>query len=194
MRYCESSKSLKQRENSFSPSVPRCFGSCGYHAGMTKSNLHTTHKQSWNYPRSDIRKPWSQRYDSLKEQAPGSWGTYVLPRNTGDRERETVNKAKAMTMSVGGGGLWRPHSSRTLSPRSQMGSSRAPAPHLHYPPSPGSTLKTTSPRGLAELTKGQGPGCSSSSGSAPNSKGAHVPPHRKGPCLLMWGLKDWWDP
>lgn len=66
---------------------------------MAKSKNHTTHNQSWKWNQNGIKKPWSQRYKSLKKVDP------KFPRNMcpakkhmekGLKKMQT-NNAKAMS-------------------------------------------------------------------------------------------------
>uniref|UniRef100_A0A8C0MBU7 60S ribosomal protein L29 n=1 Tax=Canis lupus familiaris TaxID=9615 RepID=A0A8C0MBU7_CANLF len=41
-------------------------GAAGFGEDMAKSKNHTTHNQSRKWHRNGIKKPWSQRYESLK--------------------------------------------------------------------------------------------------------------------------------
>ncbi|XP_015423843.1 PREDICTED: 60S ribosomal protein L29 [Myotis davidii] len=46
--------------------VPGASGAAGFGAEMAKSKNHTTHNQSRKWHRNGIKKPRSQRYESLK--------------------------------------------------------------------------------------------------------------------------------
>lgn len=54
----------------YSFSGPRCFGTMGCNANVVKSKNHTTHNQSQKWHRNDIKKPQTQRSESLTKVNP----------------------------------------------------------------------------------------------------------------------------
>ncbi|XP_037697115.1 60S ribosomal protein L29-like [Choloepus didactylus] len=66
---------------------------------MAKSKNHTTHNQSWKWHRNGIKKPQSQRYESLKEVDPRFLRNmhFAKKHNKKGLKKMQANNAKAMS-------------------------------------------------------------------------------------------------
>nr|KAF6388670.1 ribosomal protein L29 [Myotis myotis] len=66
---------------------------------MTKSKNHTTHNQTQKWHRNDIKKPWSQRYKSLKGVDPKFLRNmrFAKKHNKKGLKKMQANNAKAMS-------------------------------------------------------------------------------------------------
>ena len=83
----------------FSLPVPGAAGAAGYRADMAKSKNHTTHNQSHKWHRNGIKKPRSQRYESLKGVDPKFLRNMRLAKkhNKKGLKKMQANNAKAVS-------------------------------------------------------------------------------------------------
>ena len=82
----------------FSFLVPCASASAGPGADMAKSKNHTTHNQSRKWHRNGIKKPWSQRYESLKGVDPKILRNMRFAKeNKKGLKKMRANNAKAMS-------------------------------------------------------------------------------------------------
>uniref|UniRef100_A0A8I3WDR9 60S ribosomal protein L29 n=1 Tax=Callithrix jacchus TaxID=9483 RepID=A0A8I3WDR9_CALJA len=75
----------------------RSFGNRGLGADMAKSKNHTTHNQSRKWHRNGIKKPQSQRYESLKGVDPKFLRNFAKKHNKKGLKKMQANNAKAMS-------------------------------------------------------------------------------------------------
>nr|XP_017825531.3 60S ribosomal protein L29-like [Callithrix jacchus] len=77
----------------------RCFRSHGLGADMAKSKNHTTHNQTRKWHRNGIKKPRSQRYESLKGVGPKFLRTmcFAKKHNKEGLKKMQASNAKAMS-------------------------------------------------------------------------------------------------
>ncbi|OBS75039.1 hypothetical protein A6R68_14447, partial [Neotoma lepida] len=78
--------------------VPGASGAAGYRSDMAKSKNHTTHNQSRKWHRNGIKKPRSQRYESLKGVDPKFLRNmrFAKKHNKKGLKKMQANNAKAM--------------------------------------------------------------------------------------------------
>ena len=79
--------------------VPGTVGAAGYRAAMAKSKNHTTHNQSRKWHRNGIKKPRSQRYESLKGVDPKFLRNMRIAKkhNKKGLKKMQANNAKAVS-------------------------------------------------------------------------------------------------
>ena len=75
------------------------LGAAGYRPAMAKSKNHTTHNQSRKWHRNGIKKPRSQRYESLKGVDPKFLRNmrFAKKHNKKGLKKMQANNAKAMS-------------------------------------------------------------------------------------------------
>uniref|UniRef100_M0R665 Large ribosomal subunit protein eL29 n=2 Tax=Rattus norvegicus TaxID=10116 RepID=M0R665_RAT len=78
---------------------PGAAGAAAYRADMAKSKNHTTHNQSRKWHRNGIKKPWSQRYESLKGVDPKFLRNmrFAKKHNKKGLKKMQANNAKAVS-------------------------------------------------------------------------------------------------
>ena len=89
------------RKNGLSLSLPvaGASGAADYRPAMAKSKNHTTHNQSRKWHRNGIKKPRSQRYESLKGVDPKFLRNmrFAKKHNKKGLKKMQANNAKAMS-------------------------------------------------------------------------------------------------
>ena len=92
-------KKNAERGLSLSLPVSGAAGAAGYRADMAKSKNHTTHNQSRKWHRNGIKKPRSQRYESLKGVDPKFLRNmrFAKKHNKKGLKKMQANNAKAVS-------------------------------------------------------------------------------------------------
>ena len=142
-------------------------GAAGYRADMAKSKNHTTHNQSRKWHRNGIKKPRSQRYESLKGVDPKFLRNmhFAKKHNKKGLKKMQANNAKAVSARAEAiKALVKP---QAIKPKMPKGPSRKPSWLTFIThPSLGSGFEATWPRGIGSaIGSSQGRGQSFSPGS-----------------------------
>uniref|UniRef100_A0A3Q2IJH9 Large ribosomal subunit protein eL29 n=1 Tax=Equus caballus TaxID=9796 RepID=A0A3Q2IJH9_HORSE len=160
----------------------RHFGAAGFGADMAKSKNHTTHSQSRKWHRKGIKKPRSQRCESLKGMDP----KFLRNMRFAKKHKTVLKKMQANNAKCTCQGCQGPRKAQGSQAQNPKGGQpQAQFTYLHYSPQARETCSRPYCQGSQALPANgqgqgtnQGPGCGCNCGSGSGSCSQRCPgPH-----------------